>query len=153
MEQATLLKLLIKSPAFVTGETIPTRYTCDGENINPELELDNIPLETRSLAVIVEDPDAPTGNWTHWLVWDITPGNGIEENSEAGTMGINDFRTTIYQGPCPPIGTHRYYFRVYALDKMLGLPVGSTREEMLKAMEYHIIGSGELMGLYSHTAE
>ena len=153
MEQATLLKLLIKSPAFATGETIPNRFTCDGENINPELELDNLPPETRSLAVIVDDPDAPTGNWTHWLVWDIAPGNSIEENSEAGTMGINDFRTTIYQGPCPPIGTHRYYFRVYALDKMLGLPVGSTREEMLKAMEYHIIGSGELMGLYSHTAE
>lgn len=152
MEQATLLKLLIKSPAFETGENIPARYTCDGENINPALELENIPQGTQSLALIVDDPDAPAGTWTHWLVWDLPPNNLIEENSEKGIMGLNDFGKSIYQGPCPPIGVHRYFFRVYAMDKPLGLPAGSTREEMLKAMEYHIIGSGELMGLYSHAA-
>lgn len=151
MEQATLQKLLLKSPAFEAGENIPARHTCDGENINPALELDNIPPETRSLALIVDDPDAPAGTWTHWLVWDIAPSNIIEEKSEKGTMGLNDFGTTIYRGPCPPLGVHRYFFRVYAMDKTLDLPAGSTRKEMLKAMEYHIIGSGELMGLYSHT--
>ncbi|NDK55804.1 YbhB/YbcL family Raf kinase inhibitor-like protein [Pontibacter sp. BT213] len=144
--------MLLKSPSFEAGDTIPTRYTCDGENVNPALELNDIPPDTRSLALIMDDPDAPAGTWTHWLVWDIAPGTNIAEKSEAGTMGINDFGTTNYQGPCPPIGIHRYFFRVYALDTTLELPTGSTREELLKAMEYHVIGSGELMGLYSHAS-
>lgn len=147
-----LTKLELKSPDFEAGENIPVQYTCDGENINPALELHNIPPETVSLAILMEDPDAPTGTWTHWLAWDIPNTTKIEENAVVGTQGINDFGTTTYQGPCPPIGTHRYFFRVYALDIKLELPIGSSREEMQKALEYHVIGSGELMGTYGQPA-
>ncbi|MBC5774743.1 YbhB/YbcL family Raf kinase inhibitor-like protein [Pontibacter sp. KCTC 32443] len=152
MEPITLTKLQLESPAFNAGEKIPSEYTCDGENINPELELDNIPSPTVSLALLMEDPDAPAGTWTHWLLWDIPITNKIEENSAVGVPGINDFGNSKYQGPCPPIGTHRYFFRVYALDTTLGLPMGSKKEELLKAMEYHVIGSGELMGTYGQSS-
>ena len=152
MEPVELVKILLKSAAFEAGDTIPVQFTCDGDNVSPALELDNIPAETVSLAILMEDPDAPSGTWTHWLAWDIPPSATIEENSSEGILGKNDFGTTLYQGPCPPIGTHRYFFRVYALDTKLELPAGSTRPEMLKAMEYHVIGSGELVGLYSHPA-
>ena len=149
METAQIVKMLLTSPDFDAGEEIPEKYTCDGDNVSPALELDNIPPETKSLAILMDDPDAPSGTWTHWLVWDIMPAKEIEESYQGGTMGINDFRTISYQGPCPPIGTHRYFIRVYALDVILDLAAGSTRDDLLKAMEYHIIGTGELMGLYS----
>jgi Raf kinase inhibitor-like YbhB/YbcL family protein len=150
MQNIVLVKLSVSSPAFMPGENIPTRFTCDGENLSPKLEINNLPPETVSLALIVEDPDAPNGTWTHWIVWDIPPTNTIEENSLPGVQGLNDFGTLVYGGPCPTIGTHRYFFRVYALDTKLDLKEGSTREEMMKALEYHVIGSGELMGNYSH---
>ena len=150
MQNTVLVKLNVSSPAFDAGEYIPAKFACDGENINPKLELADLPPETVSLALIVEDPDAPNGTWTHWLVWDIPPTNVIEENSIPGVRGLNDFGTLDYGGPCPPIGTHRYFFRVYALDTKLNLSEGSTRDDMMKALEYHVIGSGELMGNYSH---
>lgn len=149
MESTELIKIQLTSPAFEAGEKIPTRFTCDGEDISPELQMDNLPPETQSLAIIMDDPDAPSGTWTHWLVWNILPDNVIKENNTEGVLGINDFGSIKYQGPCPPIGSHRYFFRVYALDTRLSLPFGSTHDELLKAMEYHILGSGELMGVYS----
>ncbi|WP_162426824.1 YbhB/YbcL family Raf kinase inhibitor-like protein [Pontibacter pudoricolor] len=149
MEPVKPVKIHLKSSAFDAGETIPEQYTCDGDDVNPGLELDNIPAATVSLAILMEDPDAPSGTWTHWLAWNIPPSQTIEENSAEGVLGKNDFGTILYQGPCPPMGTHRYFFRVYALDIKLDLPAGSTREQMLKALEFHVIGSGELMGLYS----
>ncbi|MDX5435595.1 MAG: YbhB/YbcL family Raf kinase inhibitor-like protein [Pontibacter sp.] len=151
MATKTLVKTLhISSPAFDSGESIPPKYTCDGEDISPALEIGELPEGTSTLALIVEDPDAPRGNWTHWLMWDIPPTNLIEENTSPGTEGTNDFGNTSYGGPCPPIGTHRYFFRVYALDIRTNLPHGSSREAFQVAMQNHIIGSGELMGLYSH---
>ena len=152
METVTLTKLQLSSPAFEAGERLPIRYACDGENISPELILDNIPPETVSLALLMEDPDALNGTWTHWLLWSLPSLNKIDENTTIGVQGLNDFGNTSYQGPCPPIGTHRYFFRVYALDIMPTLAPGSTREELLKAMEYHVIGSGELVCTYGSSA-
>jgi len=152
METAQVVKILLTSPDFNAGEEIPAKHTCDGDNLSPALVLDNIPPEAKSLAIIMDDPDAPSGTWTHWLVWDIPPATEIEENYTGGTMGKNDFGSIGFQGPCPPIGTHRYFIRVYALDVLLGLAAGSTRDELLKAMEYHIIGAGELMGVYSQSS-
>lgn len=148
METTTLTKINLTSPEFDAGEEMPRRFTCDGDNINPPLKLENLPPNTASLALMLEDPDAPGGTWTHWLAWDLPPELTIDENSTVGVMGINDFGTTMYHGPCPAIGTHRYFFRVYALDIKLNLPNGSTREAMMKAMEYHVSGSGELLALY-----
>jgi Raf kinase inhibitor-like YbhB/YbcL family protein len=145
----TLIRLQISSPAFKSGEQIPQEFTCDGQNIRPALEISELPSGTKSLALIVEDPDAPTGNWVHWLAWDILPTNRIEKGNIEGTQGKNDFGNLNYGGPCPPLGTHRYYFRVYALDTFLRLPTGNTKEELMQSMSYHILGSGELMGLYS----
>jgi Raf kinase inhibitor-like YbhB/YbcL family protein len=127
---------------------IPLKYTCDGLNINPPLEIRNIPLEARSLALIVEDPDAPAGTWIHWVVWNIPIRQHIKENSVPGIEGINDFKQYYYGGPCPPSGTHRYYFKVYALDTMLDIPHHSTSTQLEKGMSEHIIAFGELMGMY-----
>ncbi|ARS37716.1 YbhB/YbcL family Raf kinase inhibitor-like protein [Pontibacter actiniarum] len=145
----TLTRLQVSSPAFEYGEKIPVQHTCDGRNINPTLEIDDLPERTQSLVVMVNDPDAPSGTWSHWLMWDIAPTNLLEEGSAAGTQGLNDFGNPKYNGPCPPIGTHRYFFRVYALDTMLRLPEASTREELLEGMANHILASGELMGVFS----
>ncbi|MFD2247857.1 YbhB/YbcL family Raf kinase inhibitor-like protein [Pontibacter ruber] len=150
METKSTVRLSVSSPAFREGEHIPSRYTCDGENINPALEVGRLPEGTQSLALIVDDPDAPGGTWTHWLVWDIDPATTlIREDSKPGTEGRNDFGNVQYGGPCPPGGTHRYYFKLYALDRKLGLREGSSRQDLLKAMEQHVLGSGELMGRYS----
>ncbi|MBI4226400.1 YbhB/YbcL family Raf kinase inhibitor-like protein [Candidatus Roizmanbacteria bacterium] len=142
----------VASAAFKNGEIIPKKYTCDGENINPPLTIASIPAEAKSLALIVDDPDAPVGNWNHWLVWNIEPATKeISENSvPANTvLGINDFGKLEYGGPCPPSGTHRYFFRIYALDTKLDLPQGAKRGELENAMKNHIVDQGELMGKYS----
>ncbi|NEM97653.1 YbhB/YbcL family Raf kinase inhibitor-like protein [Pontibacter burrus] len=151
METTTLTKINLTSSEFEPGEEMPRRFTCDGDNINPPLKLENLPLNTASVALLLEDPDAPGGTWTHWLAWDLPPEPDIEEGLTAGIMGNNDFGTTLYKGPCPAIGTHRYFFRVYALDVKLDLPTGSTREALMKAMEYHVSGSGELLILYGQS--
>jgi Raf kinase inhibitor-like YbhB/YbcL family protein len=107
-----------------------------------------MPEGTKSLALIVDDPDAPMKTWVHWVVYDITPVNRIEEDSIPGKQGLNDFGRKDWGGPCPPSGTHRYYFKIYALDSMLGLPEGADKRSVEKAMEGHVLGKAELIGLY-----
>jgi len=140
--------LQVTSPAFNDGQMIPSRYTCDGQNINPGLQIDGLPEGTKTLTLIVDDPDAPRGTWTHWVVWNITPSDAIEENSIPGEQGSNDFGRLNYGGPCPPSGVHRYYFKVYALDTTLQLHAGATKEQLLDAMNRHILAEGQLMGRY-----
>ncbi|ABE51947.1 YbhB/YbcL family Raf kinase inhibitor-like protein [Methanococcoides burtonii] len=140
---------LISTSAFENNGEIPSRYTCDGDNINPELVPGSLPEDTVSLVLIVDDPDAPIGTFTHWIVWNIAPGSIIEENTVPGIQGLNGAKGTDYLGPCPPSGTHRYFFRFYALDTMLDIGSGSTRTTLEEAMQEHIIAEGELMGTYS----
>ncbi len=143
----------ITSPAFKNGDFIPQKYTCKGEDINPPLEFTNIPDAAKSLVLIMDDPDAPMGTWQHWLVWNISPEiKKIEENSvpKGAVLGRNDFGRLKYGGPCPPSGTHRYFFRLYALDVKLNLKEGATRKELDNAMGGHIIDSATLMGKFSH---
>lgn len=141
-------KLFVQCTEFSHNGHIPLQYTCEGENINPPLTITDLPEGTKSLAIIMEDPDAPKGTFYHWLVWNIVPGEAIAENSVPGTSGINSFGTIGYGGPCPPSGTHRYYFKVFALDTMIDLAQGSDRKALLDAMHDHILGTGELMGRY-----
>ncbi len=147
-----LLTMQIASPEFKNNETIPGKFTCDGLNINPELKIYGIPDNTVSLAVILDDPDSVGGDWLHWAVWNIDPKTEtISENSvPVGTnVGKNDFGENKYGGPCPGSGTHRYFFHLYALDTVLNIPENSTKADLLKAMEGHLIAETELMGVYS----
>ncbi|MCW4033224.1 MAG: YbhB/YbcL family Raf kinase inhibitor-like protein [Candidatus Bathyarchaeota archaeon] len=144
-------ELIITSPAFQNNGPIPKKYTCDGEDINPPLRIEKIPEESRSLVIIFDDPDAPMGTWVHWVVWNISPTEGIKEDSVSGVEGINDFNRHAYGGPCPPSGTHRYFFKIYALDDELGLDPNSRKEDILKAIEGHILAKGEIIGLYSRS--
>jgi Raf kinase inhibitor-like YbhB/YbcL family protein len=138
----------ISSPAFGTNQKIPKKYTCDGEDISPSLMIDEIPEGTETLALIVDDPDAPAGTWVHWVVFNIPVTNRIEEGEVPGNQGINDFRKERYGGPCPPSGTHRYFFKLYALDQELGLSEGASRRDVEAAMGGHILAQAELIGLY-----
>lgn len=150
VEKAVDYALLdVSSPAFKDGEKIPLQYSCDGENINPPLDIENIPEQAKCLALIVDDPDAPRGTWVHWVVWNIPVTHHITEDKVHGIEGLNDFKQQNYGGPCPPSGTHRYFFKVYALDALLDLPETTTKQELEKAMSEHIIAFGELVGLYS----
>ncbi|MCR4368450.1 MAG: YbhB/YbcL family Raf kinase inhibitor-like protein [archaeon] len=142
-------ELVLQSPAFVNRGKIPAEFTCDGNNQNPQLEIGGIPAKARTLALIMEDPDAPSGNFVHWVVWDIPPLLKIEKNSIPGTVGKNSDSENNYIGPCPPGGTHRYYFRVYALDKYLDLDDAYGKTELEKAMKGHVLAKGELLGFYS----
>ena len=141
-------ELTVKSPAFENNKLIPSKYTCDGEEVSPPLTVEGIPEKTKSLALIMEDPDAPAGLFIHWLVWNIPPSNEIQENSVPGTEGLNTNKKNSYHGPCPPGGTHRYYFKVYALDTLLKLGAFSEKEVLENAMQNHILAHGELIGLY-----
>jgi len=138
----------ISSPAFQHNEFIPRQYTCQGEDVNPPLVIENIPKAAKNLALIVDDPDAPMGTWVHWVVFNMTPTDEIKENSIPGLQGINDFGQLNYGGPCPPSGTHRYFFKVYALSKMLSLKEGMSKGALEKAMAGHILDEDELIGLY-----
>jgi len=144
----TYKKIDVSSAAFKENHFIPRRYTCDGVNVNPSLNFDHIPKDAQSLAIIVDDPDAPAGTWVHWVLWNIPITHHLRENHAPGAQGMNDFSKHIYSGPCPPKGTHRYFFKVYALDCKLELPVSSNKTDLEKAMSDHIIGFGELIGLY-----
>jgi Raf kinase inhibitor-like YbhB/YbcL family protein len=152
----TAMNINISSTAFNEGEMIPKKYTCDGENVSPSLEWTGIPKGTKSLALICDDPDAPRGTWVHWVLFNIpADASGLTENvSPRSTLkngarhGINDSRKLGYDGPCPPGGTHRYFFKVYALAVELSLESGATKAQLLKAMEGHILGEGQLMGKY-----
>jgi Raf kinase inhibitor-like YbhB/YbcL family protein len=142
-------ELTVKSPAFQPNNQIPKKYSCDGEDKNPPLTIDRVPKESKSLALIVDDPDAPHGTFDHWVVWDIPPSTTkIAEHSIPGTEGLNGARQKGFMGPCPPSGTHRYFFKVYALDTELKLGAKTTKRELEKAMENHILAKGELIGLY-----
>jgi Raf kinase inhibitor-like YbhB/YbcL family protein len=142
----------ITSPAFSNNEKIPKKYTCDGEDVNPPLEFHDIPSNTKSLALIVDDPDAPMGTWVHWVLFNIPPTcKKIDENSipNGACEVLNDFRKHNYGGPCPPSGIHRYFFKLYALDCELNLKGTITKRDLEKAMQGHIIAKAELIGLYS----
>jgi hypothetical protein len=138
----------LTSPEFKNNEFIPSKFTCEGQDINPALIIEGIPQEAKSLALIVDDPDAPMGTWVHWVVYDIPIISRIEENSVPGKQGINDFRKKDYGGPCPPFGTHRYFFKIYALDKQLGLKEGVNKKSLEKEMQGHTLDKAELIGLY-----
>ncbi len=141
--------LRISSTAFQHEELIPVKYTCDGLNVNPPLDIEHIPEETKCLALIMDDPDAPKGTWVHWVVWNIQLTHHFNENEVPGMEGINDFQQHHYGGPCPPSGTHRYFFKVYALDVLLDLPANTNKVQLEKAMSDHIIAFGEMIGLYN----
>lgn len=142
----------ITSSAFQEGEAIPAKYSCKGENISPDLKIEGIPAEAKSLALIVDDPDAPVGTWTHFLLANIDPATTqIAENDlpQGAIMGKNSSGEAKYDGPCPPFGTHRYNFKVFALDNSPELQSGFSRKEFEEAMEGHILAQGQLMGKFS----
>ena len=141
--------LKVSSPVFKENEMIPAKYTCDGVNVSIPLNIKHIPEEAKCLVLIVDDPDAPIAAWVHWVVWNIPVTHHIKENEVHGTEGINDFQQHNYGGPCPPSGTHRYFFKVYALDALLDLPANTKKLQLEKAMSEHIIAFGELIGLYN----
>ncbi|MBR9676329.1 YbhB/YbcL family Raf kinase inhibitor-like protein [Candidatus Woesearchaeota archaeon] len=138
----------ITSPSFNNNELIPKKYSCDGEDVNPELIISGTPEDTTSLVLIVNDPDAPMGTWVHFVVWNIKPTESIEEDSVPGVVGLNDFGRRSWGGPCPPSGTHRYYFKLYALSEELSIDVNSQKKDVEKAMQGLIIAKTELVGLY-----
>ena len=150
-EGTAMAAMTITSPAFKNGDLIPSKFTCDGTDVNPALAISNVPPEAKSLALIMDDPDAPGGMWVHWVVWNIDPKTrDIGENSVPGgaKQGANDFRKTPYGGPCPPSGTHRYFFKLYALDALLDLGSGTAKGALEKAMKGHVLAQAELMGKY-----
>jgi Raf kinase inhibitor-like YbhB/YbcL family protein len=146
----------LKSQVFKAQGAIPSKYTCQGKDISPVLSWTGAPQNTKSYALICDDPDAPMGTWVHWVYYDIPPSvNSLPEGvssdakpSPGGTHGKNDFGKLGYGGPCPPSGTHRYFFKIYALDKLLGLEPKMSKADLMKAMEGHILGKTELMGTY-----
>ncbi|MGD2270059.1 MAG: YbhB/YbcL family Raf kinase inhibitor-like protein [Desulfobacterales bacterium] len=150
------MEIKITSSAFSEGGMIPKRYTCDSEDVSPDLAWSGIPQGTKSIALICDDPDAPMGTWVHWVLFDL-PAESTElpaaipsDNtlSSGAVHGKNDFGRLGYGGPCPPGGTHRYYFKLYALDTQLNLGSGITKNQLLDAMEGHILAQGQLMGKY-----
>lgn len=150
----------ITSSVFTDGQPIPKKYTCDGENISPPLSIANIPQNTKNLALIIDDPDAPgrtawyippSGMWTHWIVWNIDPSvTEIREGEvpASAVQGTNDFRKISYGGPCPPTGTHRYVFTLYVLDAKLSLVEGSSRKDFESFVNGHILEQAQLTGIY-----
>ena len=144
-------RMKITSSAFQEGGNIPSKSTCDGSDTSPPLQITGAPSEAKSLLLIADDPDAPGGLFTHWLVWNIPPQtNSIAEGSAPkGVQGTNDFGKSGYKGPCPPPGTHRYSFKIFALDRELDLRSGSKRSQVDAAMKGHVIAQGELLGRYA----
>lgn len=145
------MSLSVTSAAFNEGGSIPRKFTCDDKNMSPALAWSGVPEGTQSLALIADDPDAPAGTWVHWVLYDLPAGTlSLPEGVMGlGTEGVNGFRKTGYGGPCPPRGTtHRYFFRVYALNANLGLKPGATKAELENAMQGHVLAQGQLMGKY-----
>lgn len=141
----------ISTPAFAHNGAIPPKYTCDDKDINPPLVISGIPAGAKSLALIVDDPDAPRGTWVHWVLWNIGPATtDVKEDSvpKGAVQGINDFGRHAYGGPCPPSGTHRYFFKLYTLDTLLNLGPDSRKADLEKAMQGHIISEAQVVGLY-----
>jgi len=145
------MSLNVSSSAFVEGEDIPIKYTCDGDDVSPPLSWSGTPQGIQSLVLIVDDPDAPAGTFVHWVLYDLPADTDTltEGVSDLGTQGTNDFQKIGYGGPCPPKGTaHSYFFIIYALDKQLNLQPGATKAEVEQAMQGHILANGQLMGTY-----
>jgi Raf kinase inhibitor-like YbhB/YbcL family protein len=145
------MTLQVSSSAFSNGATIPTVYTCDGQDVAPPLEWSGVPKQTRSFAVICEDPDAPSGTFTHWVLYDVpASAHGIGEQASIGKAGVNDFGTQRFGGPCPPKrdSAHHYHFHVYALDLDSLGPAGLSKRDAMKAMRGHVLAEGELVGAY-----
>ncbi len=150
------MEIKITSPAFEEGGLIPAKYTCDGADVSPPLQWQGVPEGAQSIALISDDPDAPVGTWVHWVVYNLSADTKeLAENIPAdetlasgAKQGMTDFRRIGYGGPCPPGGTHRYFFKIYALETKLDLPAGAKKTDLLKAMEGHIIGQGQLIGKY-----
>jgi Raf kinase inhibitor-like YbhB/YbcL family protein len=150
------MAITLTSSAFTAGAMIPRKHTCDGEDTSPDLQWSGVPPGAKSLALICDDPDAPVGTWVHWVLFnlpaDVTalpagiPADAVLKNG--ARHGKNDFRKLGYGGPCPPGGTHRYYFKLYALDTVLTLQSGSTKAELLAAIKGHILAEAQLMGKY-----
>ncbi len=149
--------ITVSSSAFGSMKAIPSRYTCDGKNVSPPLHWTGVPKTAKSIVLICDDPDAPMGTWVHWVCYDIPasvdslaegipPADGL---ACGGKQGTTDFHKPGYGGPCPPGGTHRYFFKVYALDVMLTAPAGKTKLDIEKAMKGHVLDSGELVGTYT----
>lgn len=155
-EVTTMQNISISAEAFQAGGAIPPEYTCDGSDVSPALSWKGIPSNAKSIALIMDDPDAPGGTFVHWVLYNIPAGTeklpmGIPGNQTLGDgsrQGITDFGSVGYGGPCPPRGTHRYYFRIYAIDTMLDLPPGASRKQVDSAMKGHVLAAGELMGRY-----
>lgn len=157
VEGASPVALTISSASFSSGATIPQKHTCDGDDLSPPLAWNGAPSGTKSFALVADDPDAPAGDWTHWLLYDLPAGTtGLPENvakvenpPTGGRQGRNDFRRIGYAGPCPPPGkTHRYFFKLYALDRSLELQGGVRKQELERAMKGHVLAQAELMGNY-----
>lgn len=153
-ESNSQMKLM--SSAFKDGEAIPRGYTCDGANVSPPLEWANAPKSVKTFALVVDDPDAPAGTWVHWVLYNL-PGDtiGMTESTplnptlaDGAMQGTNDFKKIGYGGPCPPSGTHRYFFKLYALDANLSLNPGATKADLEKSMEGHILSQAQLIGTY-----
>ena len=150
------VEMKLVSTAFKEGEAIPRQYTCDGIDISPPLEWSGTPKTAKTIAIIADDPDAPSGTWVHWVVYNLPAENiGLVENLPAteslkagGFHGKTDFGKVGYGGPCSPSGTHRYFFKVYAVDSELPLRAAATKDELLKAMEGHVVAQAQLMGIY-----
>jgi hypothetical protein len=141
----------LKSSSFDHNSDIPSKYTCDGRDISPPLSISGVPEKAESLALIVDDPDAPMGTWDHWILWNISPRTRrFEEGNapEGAIRGMNSFKKLSYGGPCPPSGKHRYFFKLYALDTKLQLKEGANKEELQRAMEGHVLDQAVLIGLY-----
>ncbi len=148
-----LPNMLLSSPMFKHEELIPPKYTCDGENISPPLNIENIPEDTLSLALVVYDPDAPSGDWVHWIIWNIPPETTMIQEGEAipnATQGLTNFGNSGYGGPCPPSGTHRYIFKLYALKlEKIDLGEVAKRDQLEQEISGNILDSTELIGMYS----
>lgn len=150
------MELRVESSAFKEGDLIPPKFTCEGVNISPHLKWSGAPAGTKSFVLITDDPDAPVGDWVHWLLYNIPPDlTELKENiapekklPNGSLHGLNDFKKFGYGGPCPPSGTHRYYFKIYALDILLKPEPGAVKKEILQAMEKHILAEGRLMGRF-----
>lgn len=151
------MALRLTSPAFTNGASIPREHTCDGADLSPALQWEDVPAQTRSFALIVDDPDAPAGTWVHWVIFDLpattrqlargVPGDG--QLPSGARQGRNDFKRVGYGGPCPPRGpAHHYHFRLYALDATLGLSAGASRADVDAAMRGHVLAHAELVGVY-----
>ena len=141
----------ISSSAFKNGGEIPQKYTCDGENVNPSLQFEHVPAKAKSLALVLDDMDAPRGSYVHWILWNIAPNiKEIKEKSvpEGAVQGTNGFKKNHYGGPCLPRRAHRYVFKIYALDIFLNLDPRSAKTDLEKAMEDHVIAQAQLMGVY-----